>query len=129
MVIGFIIVINVSPCYMCVDYLYRCLSDFVSITTEDVSGLRTVAGRYCGQQTPPPLLAMQPKVEILFAANYIHHLNEFLTQSSIPEETIEKSVKLQCMSLPRSLKNISFETFLNSYRQRPSPKNQPKSIT
>ena len=114
---------------MCVDYLYRCLSDFVSITTEDVSGLRTVAGRYCGQQTPPPLLAMQPKVEILFAANYIHHLNEFLTQSSIPEETIEKSVKLQCMSLPRSLKNISFETFLNSYRQRPSPKNQPKSIT
>jgi hypothetical protein len=88
---------------MCVDYLYRCLSDFVSITTEDVSGLRTVAGRYCGQQTPPLLLAMQPKVEILFAANYVHHLNEFLAQSSIPEETIEKSVKLQCMSLPQCI--------------------------
>ena len=64
----------------------RCLSDFVSITTEDVSGLRTVAGRYCGQQTPPPLLAMQPKVEILFAANYVHHHRGFSASFSFVDE-------------------------------------------
>lgn len=66
----------------------RCLSDFVSITTEDVSGLRTVAGRYCGQQTPPPLLAMQPKVEILFAANYVHHYRGFSASFSFVDEGI-----------------------------------------
>lgn len=64
----------------------RCLSDFVSITTEDVSGLRTVAGRYCGQQTPPPLLAMQPKVEILFATNYVHHHRGFSASFSFIDE-------------------------------------------
>ena len=64
----------------------RCLSDFVTITTEDVSGLRTVAGRYCGQQTPPPLLAMQPKVEIFFAANYVHHHRGFSASFSFVDE-------------------------------------------
>ncbi|XP_057377794.1 uncharacterized protein LOC130699540 [Daphnia carinata] len=67
-------------------YTVGCLSDFVSITTEDVSGLRTVAGRYCGQQTPPPLLAMQPKVEILFAANYVHHHRGFSASFSFVDE-------------------------------------------
>lgn len=54
-----------------------CLSDFIMVATEDVTGLRTIAGRYCGQQIPPPLLAMQPKVEILFTSNYAHNHRGF----------------------------------------------------
>lgn len=58
----------------------------MSITTEDVSGLRTIAGRYCGQQTPPPLLAMQPKVEILFASNFVHDRRGFSASFSFVDE-------------------------------------------
>ena len=76
--------------------LVRCLSDFVSITTEDVSGLRTVAGRYYGQQTPPPLLAMQPKVEILFAANYVHHHRGFSASFSFVDEGTVPQKSSQC---------------------------------
>ena len=45
-----------------------------------------MAGRYYGQQTPPPLLAMQPKVEILFAANYVHHHRGFSASFSFVDE-------------------------------------------
>lgn len=66
----------------------------MSITTEDVSGLRTIAGRYCGSETPPPLLAMQPKVEILFASNFVHDRRGFFASFSFVDEGALCSTKL-----------------------------------
>lgn len=64
----------------------RCLSDFLSITTEDGSGLRTTVGRYCGHQLPPPLLTFQSRVEILLRTNLVHQHSGFLASFSFVDE-------------------------------------------
>ena len=58
----------------------------MTVTTEDVDGLRTMAGRYCGPILPPPLLAMQSKLEITFRSNYAHHYRGFLASYTFIDE-------------------------------------------
>lgn len=58
----------------------------MSVTTEDVSGLRTVAGRYCGSSIPAPIIAMQPRVEILFSTNMAHQNRGFQASFSFIDE-------------------------------------------
>lgn len=51
--------------------LFRCLTDYVDISTITASDVKELVGRYCGSKIDSPLLSMHPKAEIIFRSNHI----------------------------------------------------------
>ncbi|XP_063601680.1 tolloid-like protein 1 [Penaeus indicus] len=50
-------------------YKAGCLSDYLDITTVDVTGVKEFVGRYCGSEVINPLLTLHPRLELLFVSN------------------------------------------------------------
>lgn len=55
-----------------------CQFDFVDIFGVDHMGFKTLMNRFCGAEMPPPIMSIQPKVEMFFKSDYTKSLRGFL---------------------------------------------------
>ena len=89
----FIIVLVVHlPNYM-LDYIFRCLYDYVEIIVTDYQNHQHVSARYCGDRTPPNLETMQHTVDVRFHSENSHHYSGFkATYSFLDERKSEEEI-------------------------------------